>query len=69
MSIRSKWLKALFLGMMAMAAFGGAPMNPKEIEDLLHVMNETRVEFTIPDESHKGDGLPPLVDTGKKARE
>jgi hypothetical protein len=62
MSIKSKWLKALFLGMMAVAALGGARVNPKEIEDLLHVMNETKVEFTIPDDSHKGDGLPPLVE-------
>ncbi len=28
----------------------------KEIEDLLHIMNEAKVEFTIPDESHKGQG-------------
>jgi len=35
-------------------------MNPKEIEDLLHIMNETKVEFTVPDDSDKGDGLPPL---------
>jgi hypothetical protein len=41
--------------MMAGASFG-APMNPKEIEDLMHVMNETRIEFTIPDENHKGEG-------------
>jgi hypothetical protein len=31
-------------------------MNPKEIEDHMRVMNETRVDYTIPDESHKGDG-------------
>jgi len=31
-------------------------MNPKEIEDLMHIMNETRIEFTIPDEDYKGDG-------------
>jgi hypothetical protein len=31
-------------------------MNPKEIEDLMHVMSETRVEYTIRDESHKGAG-------------
>jgi len=30
-------------------------MNPKEIEDLLRIMQETRIEFTIPDESHKGE--------------
>jgi len=41
--------------MMASASFG-AQMNPKEIEDLMHTMNETRIEFTIPDENHKGEG-------------
>jgi len=41
--------------MMAGASFGG-PMNPREIEDLMHIVNETRIEFTIPDENHKGEG-------------
>ena len=63
MSMKRRWLRAIFLVMMAGTSFSG-PMNPKDIEDLLHIMNETKVEFTIPDESHKGDGLPPLdVDT------
>jgi hypothetical protein len=53
--MKSKWLKVLMMLMMAFASFGG-PMNPKEIEDLMHIMNETRIEFTIPDEDHKGDG-------------
>jgi hypothetical protein len=53
--MKRKWLKALMLLMMAGASFGG-PMNPKEIEDLMHVMNETRIEFTLPDEDDKGDG-------------
>jgi hypothetical protein len=55
MSLKRRWLSALFLLMLAGASFGGA-MNPKEIEDLLHVMNETEIEFTIHDESNKGDG-------------
>lgn len=54
MSLKRKWLRALFLLMLAGASFGG-PMNPKDIEDLLHIMNETKVEFTIPDEGDKGD--------------
>jgi hypothetical protein len=52
MSVKRKWLKALLMLMLAGSSFAG-PMNPKEIEDLMHVMNETRIEFTIPDESHK----------------
>jgi hypothetical protein len=54
--MKRKWLKALFLVMMAGASFI-VPMNPKEIEELLHVMNETKVEFTLPDENHKGNGI------------
>ena len=53
--MKRKWLRAFLLLMMAGASFVG-PMNPKEIEELLHIMNETKVEFTIPDETHKGDG-------------
>jgi hypothetical protein len=48
--MKRKWLKVLMMLMMACASFGG-PMNPKEIEDLMHTMNETRIEFTIPAET------------------
>ena len=51
------------LGLMGGASFVGAKMNPKEIEDVLHIMNETKVEFTIPDENHKGDGDKPSIET------
>jgi hypothetical protein len=44
------------LVMMGGASFVGAKMNPKEIEDILHIMNETKVEFSVPDEDHNGDG-------------
>lgn len=60
--MKRKWLKVLMLSMMALSSFGGARMNVKEIEDLLHIMNETKVEFTIPDESDSGDGTPPLFE-------
>ena len=53
--MKRKWLKLLMLVMMAGASLG-SPMNPKEIEDLMYVMNQTRIEFTVPDEDNKGDG-------------
>jgi hypothetical protein len=53
--MKRKWLKVLAILMMAVASFGG-PMNPNEVEDLMHIMNETRIEFTIPDEDDKGEG-------------
>ena len=34
----------------------------QEIEDLLHIMNETKVEFSIREDSYKGEGLPPLME-------
>jgi hypothetical protein len=55
LSMKRKWLRAVFLLMLAASTFAG-PMNPQEIEDLLHVMNETKVEFTVPNEDDKGDG-------------
>ena len=53
--MKRKWLKVLMLLMMAGASFG-SPMNPKEIEELMHIMNQTRIEFTLPDEDDKRDG-------------
>ncbi len=44
--------------MLGAACFFGGIVNPKEIEDLLHIMNETKVEFTIPDEDDSGDSGP-----------
>jgi len=56
MSLKGKWLSAIFLSMLAFSSFYGGPMNPKDIEDLLHIMNDTKVEFSIPEKDSKGDG-------------
>jgi|HubBroStandDraft_4_1064222.scaffolds.fasta_scaffold833859_2 hypothetical protein len=65
MTIKRRWLRVLFLMMMAGASvFPGLYMNPKEIEDLLHIMNETKVEFTIPDAGDGSDGYPPWKEFG-----
>jgi hypothetical protein len=61
-SMRRKWLKVLMLSMMTLASFGRAQMDVKQIEDLLHIMNETKVEFTIPDENDSGDGGGPFIE-------
>lgn len=64
MSTKRKWLKVLLLSMMGLSSFGGAQMDLKQIEDLLHIMNESKVEFTIPDEGDSGDDSPPLFEFG-----
>lgn len=48
MSLKRKLLRVLMLVMLGGASFVGAKMNPKEIEDVLHIMNETKVEFRFP---------------------
>ena len=53
--MKREWLKVLMLLMMAGASFG-SPMNPKEIEELMYIMNQTRIEFTVPDEDDNGEG-------------
>jgi hypothetical protein len=55
MSMKRKWLKVLLMGMMAAFSFTG-PMNPREIEEMMLIMNQTRIEFTIPEKDDKGDG-------------
>ncbi len=62
MSMKRKWLRVLMLLMIGGASFVGAKMNPKEIEEVLHIMNETKVEFSMPDEDHKGDGNQPPIE-------
>lgn len=53
--MKRNWLKVLMLAMMAGASFGSAT-NPREIEDLMYIMNQTRIEWTVPDEEDNGDG-------------
>jgi hypothetical protein len=55
-TITKKWKRAVLMLPLAFLTMSGVPVNPEEIERLLHVMNETKVEFTIPDESDSGDG-------------
>jgi hypothetical protein len=49
---------------LAFLTMTGVPANPEEIERLLHVMNEAKIEFTIPDESDLGDGKRPVERDG-----
>jgi len=53
--MKRKWLKVLLMAMMAGSSFMG-PMNPREIEELMYIMNQTRIEYTIPDADDKGEG-------------
>ncbi len=60
MSFNRKWQKVLVLAMMAIGPFE-SPVNPREIEELMRTMNQTRIEFTLPNEDDKGDDKNPTV--------
>lgn len=51
-----KWLTVIFLAMLGGASVLGLP--PKDVEDTLRVMNETKIEFAIPDRDNHGEGGP-----------
>ena len=57
MSMRRRWLRAILLMMLASATFFGA-INPKDIENVLNLMNLTSVEFSLPDKNDNGDDGP-----------
>ncbi|MGA8873157.1 MAG: hypothetical protein WA434_04930 [Candidatus Acidiferrales bacterium] len=57
MWIKNKCLRAFLMLPLAML-----PMHAKDIEEILHVMNEAKAEFTIPDENNKGDGKWPPIE-------
>lgn len=50
MSLKSKLRKTLLYLLLGAGSAMGLPINPKEIEDLLYAMNQTRIEVTITDE-------------------
>jgi len=58
MSVKRKILKLLFIGSLAIALLGGAPMRPDDIEELLCQMNQPKVAHTLREEKDHGDKLP-----------
>ncbi len=58
------WIKNKGLRAFLMLPLAILPMHAKDIEDIIRVMNEAKVEFTVPDEGDKGDGNWPPVETG-----
>lgn len=48
--------RTFLLGMtLLMGAFGGVPMRPEEIEEIMRSMNQPKIEYTIADESDNGE--------------
>ena len=58
---RNSLLKAVFCLGLGLAAFGGAPMRPEEIEELLHCMNQPKLAHTISKEDEQDDPIKKLL--------
>lgn len=49
-------LRTLFLCLALLAGnFGGVPMRPEEIEELMHRNQQPEIVYVIPDERERGD--------------
>jgi hypothetical protein len=47
-------LRSLLLSMTLLAGvFGGVPMRPEEIEELMRSISQPKIEYTIPDKEEK----------------
>jgi hypothetical protein len=57
-AIKNRLRKIILIGAIALALFGGAPVSPKEIEELLRQVHVAKVVHTIREESDQGDGPP-----------
>jgi hypothetical protein len=57
MSFQRQLSKAVFCLGLGLAALGGAPMCPEEIEELMHSMNRPKIAHVLPDDRETGDDL------------
>ena len=67
---KGRFCKLVFCSMLAVASFGGAPMRPEEIEELMYAMNQPKIAHTLPDDSESGDDkIKRLLKAAGKIRE
>jgi hypothetical protein len=57
MSLKSKLRSIVFCSVLLAGVFGGVPMRPEEIEELMRCVNQPKIEYTIQKEDD--DGEPP----------
>ena len=54
---RNRRLRALAcFGMLEIAALFGMPMRPEQIQELTHLLNESKAQDTLPADEESGDG-------------
>lgn len=61
MSFGRKLAKVLFCAFLGLSSMSGAPMDPKQIEEVLQIMNQTNIEVVIPEKNGSNDPDWPLI--------
>lgn len=51
--MKSKFRSLLLCLTLLVGVFGGVPMRPEEIEELMRAMSQPKIEYTIPDKKEK----------------
>lgn len=51
MSFRRQFARLIFCCALALSSLSGAPMDPKQIEELLHIMNQTEIALVVPEKN------------------
>jgi len=69
MSISRKLSKVFFCLFLGFSSMSGIPMDPKQIEELLHLMNETKIEVVVPEHNGKDDPELPVQFDPPRERE
>jgi hypothetical protein len=59
--LRARVGKSVFCLVPRLAAFGGAPVRPEEIEELSSCMNQAEVAYTLPQEHDRDDPIEELL--------
>ena len=57
MRFKDRFCKFVFCAMLGFASFGGAPLRPEEVEELMYTMNQPKIAHTLPEDAENGDDL------------
>jgi hypothetical protein len=60
MSFRRQLSKVLFCLFLAFASLSGGPMDPKQVEEILHIMNQTKIEVVVTEKNSSNDPELPI---------
>jgi hypothetical protein len=64
-SVKHKLRKVLLIGSLGVGSLLGVPMTAEEIEELLYLFNQPRIEVVVKEENDEGNSKYPLLPSGQ----